>query len=125
MQKHVNTYALVIGRVLLGLLFLVAGIGKAMDMTTTAGMIELANLPMPVLLTYLVVAIEILGGAALILGFKARAAAWVLIGFTVLATLLYHLEFPAQMTAFLKNAAVVGGLLYVAACGSGKYSVDR
>jgi len=120
-----NTYAIVVGRVLLGALFLVAGITKATGIDGTAGMIESAGLPMPMILPYLTVLIEVVGGAALILGYKAKSAAWVLALFTVLATLVYHTDFPSQMTAFLKNGAIIGGLLYVYVHGAGTWTLGK
>ena len=121
-----NTYGILIGRVLLGLLFLVAGIMKLkMGVDGTASMIADENLPMPLLLAWLTIAIEIIGGAALIVGWKTRHAATVLATFTVLATLIYHTDFPAQLNNFLKNAAIVGGLLYVYVHGPGSMAVEK
>lgn len=121
-----NTYGILIGRVLLGLLFLVAGVNKLMGgVEGVAGMIASAGLPLPMLLAWLTIAVEIIAGAALIVGWKTRHAAGVLAAFTVLATLIYHADFPAQLTAFLKNAAIVGGLLYAYVHGPGAMAVEK
>jgi len=120
-----NTYGIVVGRALIGLLFVVAGVGKAMGVDATTAMIDASGLPFAALLAYLTIIIEIVGGAALILGWKAKYAAGVLIVFTVVATLIYHTDFPEQMMQFLKNAAVIGGLLYVHTYGAGKMALDR
>ena len=73
-----------------------------------------------------VIAVEILGGAALLAGFQTRYAAWGLAAFTLLAAVLFHRNLGDQMQAimFFKNIAVVGGLIALAALGAGAYSVD-
>jgi putative oxidoreductase len=121
-----NKYGTFVGRVLLGLLFLVAGVNKLMaGVDGTAGMIESAGLPLPVLLAWIAIAIEIIGGAALILGWKTKQAAGILAAFTVLITLIYHADFPSQLNAFLKNAAIVGGLLYAYVHGAGTMAMEK
>jgi putative oxidoreductase len=79
----------------------------------------------------LAILIEIGGAALLILGWQTRRISWLLILFVVIATAMAHRfwEFDAaqyanQMNHFLKNAAIVGGLLYVAVLGAGALSMD-
>ncbi len=79
------------------------------------------------MLAWPTILLEIVGGAALIVGFQTRIAALLLAGFTVLAGLLYHFQ-PAdqmQMTMFLKNLAIAGGLLLLVAHGAGAMAVDK
>ncbi len=80
----------------------------------------------------LTILVELGGGIALIIGWKARWVALLLAGFTLVATLIYHSFWTMQADAimanslfFFKNVAVIGGLLMVAAFGPGRFSVDR
>ena len=113
------------GRILLGHIFLLAGINKIPAYEGTAGYMEAVGVP-GVLLP-LVILLEILGGLALIIGFKTRWAAIALAGFTVLAAILFHADFSdqTQMILFMKNWAITGGLLLVYVYGAGEISMDR
>lgn len=115
-----QTYGVVIGRVCLGLLFFVSGIFMLMNMGVSgvAGMLEGMGVPLASLVAVLVLAVKILGGAGLILGYKAREAAYALIIFTFFTIVLVHNNM-AEMTQALKNLAIIGGLFYVAAFGAG------
>jgi putative oxidoreductase len=78
-------------------------------------------------LSYLVAtAVELGGGVLLMVGFRARVVGFVLAGFTLLTAVFFHNNFADQnqMIHFLKNVMILGGLLQVAAFGSGKYSLD-
>jgi putative oxidoreductase len=70
--------------------------------------------------------VEIGGGLLLLIGFQARAATAVLGLFTIAAAILFHSNFADQNQAvhFLKNFAIAGGLLHVAAVGAGRFSLD-
>lgn len=123
--------AAVIGRLLLGGFFLLAGLDKFGGLEGTAGFIASGGLPLPGLLAPAVAAFEVLAGLALIVGWQARWSAFALAAFTLAASLLFHnyWAFPAeqqmvQQLMFMKNLAIVGGLLMVAALGSGPASVD-
>ena len=119
------------GRVLLGLLFLPAGIAKLAGFAGTVGYISSLGLPLPQVGAALALVVEIVGGAALIAGLGTRLAAIVLALFTLVASVLFHnyWALPAdqqmvQQLLFFKNVAVVGGLLTLAAWGAGGWSVD-
>ena len=113
------------GRVLLGHIFLLAGINKISAYEGTSGYMEAMGVP-GVLLP-LVIILEIVGGLALIIGFRTRWAAIALAGFTVLAAVLFHADFgdQMQMILFMKNWAITGGLLLVYVYGAGELSLDR
>lgn len=115
------------GRVLLSLLFIILGFGKLMGFAGTAGYFGSIGLPMPEVTTALVILIEVGGGLMLLLGFHARAAAWALAIFTFLATIIAHRDIGDQMqlTAALKNLAIIGGLVYVIKYGSGPWSLSK
>jgi len=126
-----NAVALV-GRFLLAAMFLMAGYGKIGGFAGTVGYIGSVGLPAPQLLAAAAVVVELVGGALLLVGWKARWAALALAGFTVMASVLFHnyWAMPAaqqmmQQLMFTKNIAVTGGLLMVAALGAGGWSIDR
>jgi putative oxidoreductase len=99
------------GRILLALIFLMAGLGKLADPAGTAGYMQAMGVP--TLLLWPTVALEILGGLMLIIGFKTRLTASALAAFTLLAALIFHrnLSDQMQMVMFLKNLSIAGGLL--------------
>ena len=72
------------------------------------------------------VVMEIGAGALLLGGFRTRLMAWVLAAFTVVAAVLFHRDFgdPNQAVHFLKNLAIAGGLVHIAAIGGGAFSLD-
>ena len=113
------------GRILLGHIFLLAGINKISAYEGTAGYMEAMGVPG--MLLPLVIILEIVGGLALIIGFKTKWAAITLAGFTVVAAILFHADFSdqTQMILFMKNWAITGGLLLVYVYGAGELSVDR
>lgn len=110
--------AALLGRILLGALFIFAGFGKIMDPAGTASYME-AQSPVPGSLAMAVGIFEIVAGLVLASGFMTRLAAVLLIGFTALATLFFHAKVtdPTQAAMALKNLAVIGGLLMVFAYG--------
>jgi putative oxidoreductase len=128
-----NPVVPLIGRILIAALFLVAGVGKIMGFAGTAGYMAKLGFPAPEVMTALAIVVEAGGAILLIIGWKTRWVAWALVIFTVIATLAAHRfwEIPdaAQMMNqrihFLKNLAIIGGLLFVATFGPGSISVDK
>jgi putative oxidoreductase len=116
--------SLLAARVLLGLLFVAAGLGKLASVEGFAG--YMASGGVPAFLAWPVVLFEILGGLALILGLQTRAAALALGAFCVVSGALYHFvpTDQMQMTMFLKNLALAGGYIALAVAGPGRYAVD-
>ena len=128
-----NTQAIpvVIARILLALMFVLAGFGKLTGLEGTAGYIASKGLPAPMLLAVVAGVVELVAGVLLIIGWQARWAALALAAFTVVASVIFHnfWAMPAaqQMTQqlmFMKNIGVVGGLLLVFAFGAGSLSLD-
>lgn len=125
-----NPLALV-GRILLALLFIPAGVGKLTGFAGTVAYATSAGLPMPQVAVALALLVELLGGLALLLGWQTRWAALALALFTLVASFFFHnfWALPAeqagmQQMLFYKNLAVAGGLLAFAAFGAGALSVD-
>jgi len=131
MESGKNVAALV-GRVLLALMFVWAGFGKIIGYEGTAGWMASAGMPMVGVFLPLAILLELGGGIALIVGWKARWVALALAAFTLVASLIFHnywaMKGDAVMTNmlfFYKNVAVIGGMLMVFAFGPGRFSIDR
>lgn len=122
-----SPYLTLIGRVLLGLMFLVSGIHKIADPHGTQQYMIMMGMTWMTTLFYIgAVAVEVGGSLSLLLGYRARAVGWLLFLFLIPTTLIFHTNFgdPNQMVHFLKNVSIMGGLLYVARYGAGRYSMD-
>lgn len=111
-------------RILLAALFVVAGLGKIPGYEGTAGYMQAMGVPGSLL--PLVIALEIVGGLAIAVGYRTRLFAFLLAGFSLLSALVFHNMFvdPAEQTQFLKNLAIAGGFLALFAHGAGRLSLD-
>lgn len=121
-----DKYLPISGRVLLALIFVMGGLGKiGAGYAPTQGYMDAMGVPG--MLLPLVILLEIGGGLALILGWKTRIVSILLAGFTVIAALIFHNNFAdqMQMIMFMKNLAISGGLLILAANGAGAFSMDK
>ncbi len=121
-----------IARVLLAALFLVSGLRSLAAVAGTSAYFARLGVPMPGIVAWVVIAFEIVGAVMLIAGWRARLAAWGLAAFVVAATYLGHpfwavdaSQYVNQLNHFLKNLALIGGLLLVAAHGPGRLAFDR
>lgn len=110
-----------VGRAFLGALFLLSGLFKIAGFASVAGWMASAGLPAANVLLVLTIAIEVVGGLLLVIGWQSRIAALVLAAFLVPVTIVFHgfwnadaAHFNDQLTAFLKNLAILGGMLLVA-----------
>jgi putative oxidoreductase len=117
--------AKLVGRVLLALMFVLAGYSKIGGYAGTQQ--YMASAGVPGVLLPLVIAVELLGGLMVVVGWKTRYAALALAIFTLAATLLFHTNWaqPMQQMIFMKNISVVGGFLVLFAAGAGRWSLDR
>lgn len=113
------------GRFLLALLFLLSGLGKLGAYSSTAAYMSASGVPSALL--PLVIATEVLGALAIIIGWKTRAVAFWLAGFTLLAALIFHnnLADQTQTIMFFKNISITGAFLLLVANGAGPLSLDR
>ena len=137
--------AYVLGRILLPLIFLVAGIQKLMKISDIANQLAANKIPIPdeivpylgstpkyEALGYLIAAVEIICGLMVLIGLKARWAALVLIVFTACTIVFVHHFWDMSGDAYntnladaLKNLSIMGGLLLIVAVGSGPSAVDQ
>ena len=127
--SHVAALA---GRILLAVIFIKAGYGKIGGFEGTAGYMASKGLPMVQVLLVLTILVELGGGLLLAIGYKARWAALAIFLFLIPVTLMFHPfwgippeQVQNQMNHFLKNVAIMGGMLMVFAFGPGAYSVDK
>ncbi len=128
----VEKFGPLLGRILIALLFIPAGINKITGFGGTVGYIASKGLPLPQVAAAGTIVVEVAVGLALLVGFKARYAALILAAFTIAASVIFHnfwavpeAQKMMQQLMFTKNFAIVGGLLFIAAFGAGPLSVDR
>lgn len=112
------------GRVLMSVVFIMAGVSKIGAYAGTQGYMESVGVPGGML--PLVIALEVGAGLAVLLGWQTRISAFLLAGFSVLSALIFHSDFGDQMQSilFMKNLAMAGGLLLLVANGAGSWSID-
>ena len=120
------------GRLLIATIFLVAGIRKVLGFAGTVGYFTKLGFPAAEVFAVIAIVIELGGAILLIAGWRTRWVAWLLVLFVVIATAMAHrfwefdaAQFNNQLNHFLKNVAIIGGLLFVAAFGPGRASVDK
>lgn len=121
----INTYFELGGRILLASLFLLSGLTKVSGYAATAG--YMASMGVPSALLPIVIATEVLGALAVIVGWHTRIAAFLLAGFTLIAASIFHNNFADQIQTimFLKDIAITGALLMLLANGAGPLSFDH
>jgi len=127
MNDFLRLYGPPVGRILLAVIFVLSGFGKLTNAAGTAGYMASHGIPFSGVLVWITGIVELGGGLMLVVGFKARLAAVVLFLFTIAATVIFHPWWsdPSQKLNFLKNLCIMGGMLYVAAHGAGRFGIDR
>jgi putative oxidoreductase len=113
------------GRILLSVLFLLSGLGKVGAYAGTSA--YMSSFGVPGELLPLVIATEVLGALAIIVGWKTRVTAFLLAGYSLLTAVIFHSNFgdQIQMIMFFKNVSIAGGFLLLVANGAGPLSIDR
>lgn len=129
MQKTCS-FTLLLGRICLGAIFIMAGIGKFLDYDSEAQYMASKGMTMIPFFLYSAAIVEIVGGLSILLGIFSRIGATVLILYLIPVTIIFHGFWSAGgperqqlQIEFLKNLAIIGGLLYVVGAGSGKFSI--
>ena len=120
-----NPLFLVPARILLALIFILAGINKISGYEGTQGYMEAFGIPG--MLLPLVILTEVGLGTFIVIGFQTRLAAFLLAGFTLISALIFHHNFDdqVQFLFFMKNLAIAGGFLALMVAGAGPLSLDN
>ncbi|NVB83709.1 MAG: DoxX family protein [Kofleriaceae bacterium] len=121
-----------IGRILISAIFLLSGFAKFTDPSGAIGYMTAQGIPHAQTLLYIAAAAEVLGGLAILLGFLTRLGALGLFIYLIPTTYFFHhfwnmsgAEAKTQMVNFMKNLAIMGGLLTLWAHGPGRFSIDH
>jgi putative oxidoreductase len=129
-MSNLLAYAAPLGRVLLSFMFILSGFQKITGYAGTQGYMEMMGVPGALL--PLVILVELVGGIALLIGWQAQIAAFLLAGFSVVSGFLFHLvpsfgmegmAAQGEVISFMKNMTIAGGMLMVIAFGPGTLSV--
>ncbi|TDF35163.1 DoxX family protein [Alteromonadaceae bacterium M269] len=124
---------LLVGRLLLGLYFILPGLQKITQFETMSQYMASHNVPFVPVLLVITIVIQIAAGLALIIGYKSRFAAFILAGLTLVISIYMHNfwnlpeggDVAHETQNFVKNMAIMAGLLIVAARGTGRFSLDN
>lgn len=121
-----NDLVMLFGRILMSVLFIEAGYSELVHLDGTIKYFEALGLPLPWLTVWGVLAVELIGGLALLVGFRTRIAALMLGLFAIAAGAIGHSNIAVltQFQMLMKDIAIGGGLFYVAVQGAGALSVD-
>lgn len=121
----VDNYLSLLARICLCAIFMWSGINKIIDPISTQENMSAHGMPFTLVFLAGAIALEILGGLSILLGIKTRWGAAMLIIFLVPATLIFHhdLSTELQQAMFLKNLAMLGGLLMLIRYGGGDIKI--
>ncbi len=124
-MNRLQTFSAPAGRFFLAMMFIMSGLNKIGAYANTQGYMEAMGVPGALL--PLVIALEVIGGIAIVIGFQARLTALGLASFCILSAVLFHADFSdqMQMMSFMKNITIAGGFLMIVAHGAGAYSLDN
>lgn len=125
-MDNIKSYLAPLARVLMSSPFIWAGVNQLRDPGGTVRYFDHVHIPVPGIAVWVSIVIHLLGGLAILVGFKARWAAAVLAIFSLATAFGVHLPVGdlANMINFYKNLAMAGGFLYVMSYGAGAISVD-
>jgi putative oxidoreductase len=118
--------ALLLGRLLMSVIFILAGFGKLAGFAATQGMFTKLGMPLPMLVAMIAILIELGGGLALLFGLATRPVAIMLGVWCIVTALVAHTNFADRNMEihFMKNLAMAGGFVYIAVFGAGALSID-
>ncbi len=131
MANVTSDFFMLVGRILLGWIFIRSGYGKLFDIAGVGATFPARGIP--AWMAYVSVPAEFFGGLAILFGFATRYAAVVMIVFTLVASFTSHRYWDfsdmavrrAQESNFFKNMAIIGGFCVLFALGGGGWSVDN
>lgn len=130
-MKTCDRFMPLLGRILISVIFLLSGIVKVMNFSGMVAFMASKGMPIPNVMIAGALVVEILGALCLITGFQTRIASLIMFLYLIPTTLMFHNFWTMQgamrtdnQVNFLKNLAIMGGLLMVASYGPGRLSVD-
>ena len=114
-----------IGRIFISSIFLLSGYNKIFNYGNTVAWME--GFSIPGFLLWPTIVLEILLPILIIIGYQTQISAILLAMFCIATAVIFHLDFADQMQtiAFLKNFALAGGFLFIAAHGPKDWAIDR
>ena len=120
-----SNYVAPAGRVLIAFMFVMSGLNKINNYGNTAGWMDAMGVPGSLL--PFVIVLEVLGGAAIMIGWQTRITAILFAAFSVMSAAIFHADFSDQnqMIHFMKNVSIAGGFLFLIVHGAGTYSMDN
>ena len=123
-KEMINNVSTLVGRVFIAIMFIMAGYSKIGGYEGTAGYMEAMGVPG--MLLPVVIAVELIGGIAVLIGYQTKIAAFLLGGFTFLAAIIFHSNFgdQMQMILFTKNLAISGAFLLMFVHGPGQWAFN-
>ena len=132
-MNHLENFCLMAGRILMGAYFILPGIQKITEFDMMSRYMGEHSVPMISVLLPLTILLQISAGAAIIAGYKGKIAAFILAGLTFVISVYMHdfwdmaegIAQAHEMQNFVKNMAIMSGLLIMAAVGTGKFSLDN
>ena len=109
----IDNYLSLLTRAFLSAIFIWSGINKILNPVATQLNMSAHGMPLTSIFLVGAIALEILGGLSVLLGIKPRWGATMLVVFLIPATLIFHTDFSTEIeqAMFLKNLAMLGGLL--------------
>lgn len=124
-MNQLQAFSALLGRLFLAMIFIQSGLSKMSDYAATQSYMDAMGVSSALL--PLVIVLEVVGGIAIVIGFKARLVALAMAGFSLLSALLFHTNFSdeTQTIMLMKNIAIAGGFLMIVAHGAGAYALDN
>lgn len=121
-----NSVILLIARILLSVIFIMAGLQKFGNIAGTAGYIGSVGLPAGMALAWAAAIFETVAGILILIGFQTKLTSWALAAFCLFTAVVFHNNFAdmIQGILFMKNLAIAGGFLALSVSGPGSISVD-
>jgi putative oxidoreductase len=131
-MRVIENICLLLGRLLMGTYFILPGLQKITNYQTMTDYMLAHNVPATVFLLPVTIALQIVLGLAIIVGFKGKVAAFILAGLTLIISIYMHdfwnmvesLERTHETQNFFKNLGITAGLLIISGMGTGRLSLD-
>ena len=132
-MNFLENVCLLAGRLLMGAYFILPGVQKIIGFDKMTNYMEAHGVPMVSVFLPLTILLQISAGAAIVVGYRGKVAAFILAGLTFIISIYMHdfwsmvkgIEQAHELQNFIKNIAIMSALLIVAALGTGRFSLDN